>query len=101
MNRKWKEPVQVCPSSVVLSSIYPCCKSDQFQQDQFSAEEKGETECSGSGAERGVLNQDIGKRERLSSDPEDYHHAKKTLKKAVLEHYRYVSHFNSVHILAG
>jgi hypothetical protein len=78
------------PAHVLLSSIYPRCKSDQFQQDQFSAEEKGETEGSGRGAERGVLNEDSGKRERLSSDPEGYHHAKKTLKKAVLEHYRYV-----------
>jgi hypothetical protein len=58
------------------------------QQEQFSPEEEAKKkEAVGSGDEHN-LEQDIGNSDRLSSDPEDYHQAKKTLKKAFLEHYR-------------
>ncbi|KAG6823378.1 hypothetical protein H0H87_001255, partial [Tephrocybe sp. NHM501043] len=39
--------------------------------------------------DQGEKTPSTGRRVPLSPDPEDYLHAKKKLKKAVLEHYRY------------
>jgi hypothetical protein len=67
-----------------------------FQQNQSNSDEvTSGNEGSGSGDDRGpALDEDIATHEWLSSDPEDHLHAKKILKKAILEHYRYVSHFS-------
>ena len=64
--------------SPTILTFLSCGKSTIFQQGQFSSEER---EAVGTSDEHDTQH-------RLSSVPEDYHQAKKTLNTAVLEHYR-------------
>jgi hypothetical protein len=57
-------------------------------RDKLVPENEGKASDSIQNEDESQARQHAGTSERLSSDPADYRHARKALKKAVLEHYR-------------